>query len=443
MSLPSGYTQLEYIESHGTEYFDTGFVPDGDSHVVVDFEVATGSFGTLFGARVTSSTNAFAIWVDTTVNDSYQAFPQYGNVVYNTKPIAINVGQKLTYELNKGVATVGGTTQTFTNQTFSAGCNLALFAINTNGVVDDRRTTGKLYSAKVYDNGTLIRDYIPCLNASGTVGLWDDVNGVFYSNAGSGTFDYHISKKHKTRIDSTGYETKSGRVLIDGTGYSIKKGRTLIDGTGYDIKFATPLGELDEGTLVKLNEDGSPVEFYIAKHDYESGLNGTGRTLMVRKDCYSQRKYHSSATYFPSTDIYDWLNDDYYNLLDANVRTDIGTTKYKYFANFYGTSTTAYGTNTSAVFLMSMAELFGTSEFSDGSQLPIADVLKIAYFEGSATAQWTRSSPTQTNAQRVNYVAANGTQASYNPPSVNYVGARPIFTLPSDVEFDSEFMLVG
>ena len=50
------------------------------------------------------------------------------------------------------------------------------------------------------------------------------------------------------------------------------------------------LSDMEEGALVKLKESGSPVEFYVAKHDYESELNGSGRTLLVRKDCYDNRQ---------------------------------------------------------------------------------------------------------------------------------------------------------
>ena len=44
-----------------------------------------------------------------------------------------------------------------------------------------------------------------------------------------------------------------------------------------------PLSDYAEGDLIKLNEGGSPVDFYVAKHDYESSLNGAGRTLVDRK----------------------------------------------------------------------------------------------------------------------------------------------------------------
>ena len=44
-------------------------------------------------------------------------------------------------------------------------------------------------------------------------------------------------------------------------------------------EISTSLGNLDEGAIITLNESGNPVEFYLAKQDYESGLNGAGRTL--------------------------------------------------------------------------------------------------------------------------------------------------------------------
>ena len=65
----------------------------------------------------------------------------------------------------------------------------------------------------------------------------------------------------------------------------------------------TPLGNLAEGTLITIKENGAPVEFYVADHDYQSDLNGDGRTLIVRKDCYDQRAWNTArnATWMSST----------------------------------------------------------------------------------------------------------------------------------------------
>ena len=45
---------------------------------------------------------------------------------------------------------------------------------------------GKLFSCQVYDADTLIRSCVPCINASGVVGVYDIANSVFYRSA-SGT----------------------------------------------------------------------------------------------------------------------------------------------------------------------------------------------------------------------------------------------------------------
>lgn len=49
-------------------------------------------------------------------------------------------------------------------------------------------SSAKIYSCQIYDNDSLVRDYVPCINNDGTIGLWDDANSVFYGNAGNGTF---------------------------------------------------------------------------------------------------------------------------------------------------------------------------------------------------------------------------------------------------------------
>ena len=48
----------------------------------------------------------------------------------------------------------------------------------------------------------------------------------------------------------------------------------------------TPIGALAEGTIITIHETGAPVEFYVADHDYQSGQNGLGRTLIARKNTY-------------------------------------------------------------------------------------------------------------------------------------------------------------
>ena len=160
----------------------------------------------------------------------------------------------------------------------------------------------------------------------------------------------------------------------------------------------TTLGNKSVGSIVKLKENGVLVDFYVAKHDYENGLNGSGRTLVVRKDCYDTRQWHTSNVNAYATSAIDtWLNSTYKNLLDADIRGVIGTTKIKYTP---GNGNTTVGTLERAIFLLSVTELGRSTSYAntEGTALSIASSLQIAYLNGSAVVQWTRSPSTGSTA---------------------------------------------
>ena len=209
---------------------------------------------------------------------------------------------------------------------------------------------------------------------------------------------------------------------MGGTGYKIKKGRTLIGGTGYDISFGTPLSAYSEGGIVKINESGSPVEFYVSKHDYESALNGTGRTLLVRESIYDDRQWHSSnMNRWAECSLLVWLNEDYKNLLDSNIQGLIGETSYYYTI---GGGNSNVSIRSDSVFLLSMAELGqeAVAANKEGTALPISEILSKLI-----RTQWTRT-PNITD----RYKAYGVSYGSLRNSNVGYTyGSRPVFTLPS------------
>ena len=235
---------------------------------------------------------------------------------------------------------------------------------------------------------------------------------------------------HKTLINGTAYTVKGGRDLIAGTGYAKKQGKTLIDGTEHAISFGIPLSTITPGAILYLNESGSPVPFYIAKHDYESGLNGEGRTLVVRKDCYDMRAFSTNNNNAYANSFLDsWLCNTYLKLLDADIQAAIGTTKFYYTP---GNGNNTVTTLQRAVFQISGTEM-GISESyvnTEGSALPIASTLKIAYRNGSAVIQWTRT-PYMSDTSYVLCFGRDGRTAIDMYNSRN--GSRPEFTLPGDL----------
>lgn len=197
----------------------------------------------------------------------------------------------------------------------------------------------------------------------------------------------------------------------------------------------TTLGNKSVGSIVKLKENGVLVDFYVAKHDYENGLNGSGRTLVVRKDCYDTRQWHTSNVNAYATSAIDtWLNSTYKNLLDADIRGVIGTTKIKYTP---GNGNTTVGTLERAIFLLSVTELGRSASYAntEGTALSIASSLQIAYLNGSAVVQWTRS-PNTYNANHAYYLNTVGNVGDYN--CSNTYGSRPAFTLPSTLSVSDD-----
>ena len=210
----------------------------------------------------------------------------------------------------------------------------------------------------------------------------------------------------------------------------------------------TPLAQLTEGTIIKINESGTPAEFYLAKHSYEPSLNGEGRELLLRKDIRSDGQYGQDQwdhELFDESDLYAWCNQSYYNLFSANVKQLIGSTKFYTGHSTGGRPTGANNVQQEGhIFILSFAEYgFYDEDFGtyDGSALPIASAIRIASRNGSPSYHWTRSwFPSGGTGARIWNVNAAGTP-NY---TIQYVplGRRPCFTLPNTARVDAELNLI-
>lgn len=181
--LPDGYTQLEYIESTGTQYINTGFIPNQNTRAVLDIESDEAIPEChVFGSRAGMSSDEFCVLIDAQLKWR----TDYGTSQVTTSS-APRSGRIL-IDKNKATTAIGTVTLQNTAQTFSAGFPMYLFAINTAGSTSTFASV-KLHSSQIYDNGTLVRDFIPARRANDSaVGLYDSVSGQFYENAGSGSF---------------------------------------------------------------------------------------------------------------------------------------------------------------------------------------------------------------------------------------------------------------
>ena len=155
MSLPSGYKRLEYIQSSGTQYINTGFKPNNNTRVVMDL-LYTGSesISNEFGAW-NSPNNASFISLTTGKNNLH---PFYGNT---SKQVSADRTARHTVDMDKNVVKMNGTTMiTFDQMSFQCIYPMVLCCFNNAGATENM-TSMRIYSCQIYDNGTLIRNYIP------------------------------------------------------------------------------------------------------------------------------------------------------------------------------------------------------------------------------------------------------------------------------------------
>ena len=138
------------------------------------------------------------------------------------------------------------------------------------------------------------------------------------------------------------------------------------------------LSNIPEGETVLMDEGSNVVEFIVAKHDYESELNGAGRTLLVRKHYAAIMAWDSSWSRYASSEVNYWLNGDYFNGFTSAQKNSIGETTIYYTPGFSDSYCNSGSSKVSTiernVFLLSRHELG-------------YDTL------GSDVANWTTSSP--------------------------------------------------
>ena len=193
--LPVGYTEVEYVENvtPNKAYIDTGFKPNQNTRVIADLQyVRTNTHPRAFGCGAWDSVGYIFNAENGIPGEWRWKFGSNGNA-WLTTGVASDLNRHKV-EINNGNlylddVVIGSTTVT----TFQLTDNIGLFCFIQNGSQGGSSSGeymfGKFYSFKIYDNGTLVRDFVPCTRDSDSkVGMYDIVGGAFYSSANAYTF---------------------------------------------------------------------------------------------------------------------------------------------------------------------------------------------------------------------------------------------------------------
>lgn len=183
------YQRVEHLDFTGSQYINTGYIPNTNTKVETTFKTSTNSRW-LFGSRTsTSATDIYAVYFNSATLLWYQI-----RTSGNAKSVD-NYFNKISYLTTTRSEFIlnGKTTSGFgTDALGSSTWPMYIGSVNTAGKADGtsgRHFVGELYSFKIWDGTTLVRDFVPVVRSrDGVAGLFDLVENKFYTNIGSGSF---------------------------------------------------------------------------------------------------------------------------------------------------------------------------------------------------------------------------------------------------------------
>lgn len=193
--LPSGYTQVDYIESDGNQYINTGVNADSNLSVKMNFSsnyhIQQRHMGAIKNDNGVYTRHHITINGSSAVNYLISYSGQTNSAQNLLSTIDDNKHYLNLDIYNKKVSVDEETPIDLTLQPFDTELNYWLFARNSNNSTNMSFAIMKIYDCKMYYSDVLVRDFIPCYrNSDNEVGLYDLVNNVFYTNQGTGSFTY-------------------------------------------------------------------------------------------------------------------------------------------------------------------------------------------------------------------------------------------------------------
>lgn len=191
--LPAEFQEVEYLESSGTQYINTGYLLSSNTFET-KLKVYTPNMP--FNeqdllSNQDNQTNAFAVGLYRYYVFAYsrkRPNAADNNAISATFSGSAILNIEVEYNGNDTkLLTVNGIT---TSQSYQEifNSNQTITLLSGEGG-QSNYFIGRFYSCQIYDNSVLVRNFVPCYRkADNVAGLYDLVNGVFYTNAGTGTF---------------------------------------------------------------------------------------------------------------------------------------------------------------------------------------------------------------------------------------------------------------
>ena len=222
--LPTGYSQVEYIQSNGSSYLDTGLAPTDTTKIIVDiFNNSTGSFYVI-GARASSSSTIILAQSGSSTGAVLSGTFNGTSITAKTGSTnwsRTSLGQRyvITLETNNGTGFYE--IEDLTNdREFSASLSystigtvsthILLCAFNSSNVLGG---TTRVYRCEIYRDDVLAFQGIPCYrNSDGRYGLYDTVSDTFITSSSSTQFTGSTEINNVLTISSKDEKAQWGKI---------------------------------------------------------------------------------------------------------------------------------------------------------------------------------------------------------------------------------------
>ena len=264
--LPSGYTEVEYIER--TSAYN-GYIPLGETFtdgtvIDIDFQMTEANGGVVIGDYGTNDRNDWRVFVNYYGNVNNLLVYDFDSTrqTYNTgdwsQRFHLEIGNYYIKDVDSGNYLINATPKT----SFTRPNQMYLFHMQ-GSQISSFIDYGKVYSLKIYKNNTLVKDFVPCGDGNGNFGLYDNVSSSITQPIGSFTGG--------TPITSDCTTTYEGKLTID-DGYEYE----YSGGTWVNVGEVSGSSRLPQGyTEVEYAENTTQayinLDVYLNKSNFEVG----------------------------------------------------------------------------------------------------------------------------------------------------------------------------
>lgn len=299
-NLPGGFKKCVYLQSDGTQWIDTGVIPNNETGLYFNaLQLSYGNFmpfgveesgNTIYPPRF-SSKGLYYRWGTSAVK--MMTWDKADDLIFHS---SLNLYNSKIAKFDSEDTDVE---MSITSQIGTYTLPIWLFTYNVNGSYNSTygKWVGRIYRAQITQGTDLIHDYVPCLDANGRPCMYDIIGGgtvednTYYNQSGGTEFAYCV--EHQLPSDFV----KLKYLESDGTQY-IKTGYVPTNTTGLYID-TQDVGSGDAVPMGTRNDTGN-TRFFVSRQT-STGNTGYGWGAWV------QISTTKGSVRYDST--LNWLND--------------------------------------------------------------------------------------------------------------------------------------